>query len=315
MRITMMKRHNQIASRLHMLISMTMLLVIYSDVSAEDNYAVSVSESMDVNKIILQERLDNRSTDIAIYKRQYNLWVDFKNIGKNFVSDAGQVYSSPARINKRSALLLGGIITIGGVLYIYDKEIYDAFQRSKNSTLYKPIRKTGENFERLGYMGASNKYLFGGLALSYIVHWDKGVSICSDVLESHFIAGGIKNIANKTFGRFRPHEGRGARYFEFNGGTSFPSGHALNIVQMASIFSHHIGFLPFQIFAYTIAGTVCLERITSDGHWPSDVYFAAVYGWFVSQEILRLNNNRRVKLAPTVGIAGDGLGMVLNISF
>ncbi len=246
--------------------------------------------------------------------RPYHLVTDIRNGASHFASDAVRIYTSPARINKKSALILGGVIAVGGVLYIYDREIHEAFHRSRDATLYKPIRKLGESFERFGYMGATNKYLVGGLALGYILRWDKAVSICSDVLESHFIAGGVKNVANLTVGRYRPFEGRGARYFEFNGGTSFPSGHASNIIQSASIFSHHVDFWPFTVCAYTIAGAVALERITSDGHWSSDVYFALVYGYSVSKEILRLNDNRRLSITPITSATSGRTGMRLSLT-
>ncbi|MEZ5358929.1 MAG: phosphatase PAP2 family protein [Candidatus Zixiibacteriota bacterium] len=263
----------------------------------------------------MAEQLNDTSSTNRYAERRYNLWLDSKHAVYHFGSDAARVYTAPIRLNKKSALILGGILAVGGVIYIYDQEIHDAFQRSKDDPLYKPIRKLGENFERFGYMGDSNKFLVGGLAFSYIIRWDMGVRICSDVLESHFIAGITKNIANKTFGRYRPFEGEGPRYFKFDGGTSLPSGHALNIIQTASIFSYHIDFWPFTVGAYTIAGAMCLERITSNAHWPSDVYFAAVYGYFVSKEILRLNENRRLRVTPTASNDRQSLGLLLSLSF
>ncbi len=281
---------------------------------AKTAFSIVYRNQYQPSKKLLAEQVAGSDSD-NVSPRKYNLWNDSRNALRHFVSDAVRVYSSPARINRKSAQVVGGIVALGGVIYIYDREIYDAFQRSKNDPLYKPIRKTGENLERFGYMGASNKYLVSGLALSYIIHWDKGVRICSDVLESHFIAGGVKNIANKFVGRFRPHEGRGHRYYEFDGGTSFPSGHASNIIQMASIFSYHVDFVPFTVLAYTVAGTVSLERITSDGHWPSDVYFAVVYGYFVSQEILRLNENRRISVTPVISDVNGYSGVYLSVFF
>ena len=266
----------------------------------------------DIADRILRLPLYSQQTDTAT-KRSYNLWNDTRDMGRHFVSDATHVYSSPARLNGNTVVLVGGLVGLGAVIYVYDQEIYDAFQRSKNDRLYKPIRKLGERFERLGYMGTSNKFMAGGLLFSYLVHWDKGVSICSDVLESHFIAGGVKNFANLVAGRARPYEGFGPRHFQWNEGTSFPSGHASNIVQMASVFTHHINYLPFTVGAYTIAGAVSLERITSSGHWPSDVYFAIVYGWVVSKEILRLNEDRRIRTVPVIDSERGTVGLAISI--
>lgn len=245
--------------------------------------------------------------------RRYHLWTDMENVGRNFVSDAARVYSSPSRINGKSALILGGVLAVGGIIYIYDQEIYDAFDRSRDATLYKPIRNLGEDLERLGFMGTTNKFFVGGLAASYIVRWDKAVSLFSDILQAHWTAGGFKNIANLTAGRARPFEDKGPRSFKFDEGTSLPSGHALNIIQMATVFSHHIDFWPFSVAAYTVAGAVSLERITSGNHWPSDVYFAVVGGYFVSKEILRFNDNRRLTIQPIAGSSNNSYGLRLSL--
>ena len=69
------------------------------------------------------------------------------------------------------------------------------------------------------------------------------------------------------------------------------------------------------ITAYTIAGSVCLQRITADAHWPSDVYFAMVYGYFVSKEVLRINDNRRLRITPVTASAKGGLGLQLTMDF
>ena len=288
-------------------IGLVFVLAIASPATSQTGYGIADTSSV---------RESVKPTEIAETSspgRSYHLWTDLKTGGRQFVGDAGRVYSSPARLTGKNAVVLGGLLAVGGVIFIYDQEIHDAFMRSRDDDLYKPIRKLGENFERVGYMGATNKWFLGGLACSYIVHWSKGVSICSDILESHYIAGGVKNVANMTVGRTRPFEGFGPRHFDFNNGTSFPSGHASNIIQIASVFSHHVDFLPFTITAYTIAGAVGLERITSEGHWPSDVYFAMVYGYFVSKEVLRLNDNRRLRITPVRASANGGLGLMITL--
>ena len=58
------------------------------------------------------------------------------------------------------------------------------------------------------------------------------------------------------------------------------------------------------ILSYGIASTVLLQRITSDHHWPSDVYAGAVFGYFVAHEILELAENRRLAVAPDMERAG-----------
>ena len=217
---------------------------------------------------------------------------------KTIASDFKYIYTAPARITKRNALWISGIVTVGGLIYAYDEEIHDAFKRNEDHRYYRPIRKTGEKFEPLGLRITFEKYYFGALVLGYVTGIDKLVEISSDFLESYYIATPGKAAGNIITGRRRPREGDGSRSFKFYDGTSLPSGHSSNIVQMATVLSHHIDFLPFRAAVYGVATSVCLQRITSDSHWPSDVYFGALYGRILSKTLLKRIDSRRIKITP-----------------
>ena len=233
---------------------------------------------------------------------------------KTTASDFKYIYTSPARINSKYALWLGGIAAVGGILFAYDQEIYDAIQRNKDSNWYKPILDTGEFFEPAGYMGDSNKFIFGSLFIGYITGYEPLVKISADLLESYAVA--ISGKLVKTFsGRYGPGKKVGPRFFRFNDGASFPSGHSMNIMQMANTLSHHVDYKPFQIAVYSAASTVLLQRVTSDHHRPSDVYTGAVFGWVISHELLKLKKNRRMNITPVTFNKGDGAGMIMTYNF
>lgn len=252
---------------------------------------------------------------------------DSSNAGREVLSDLGvmlkltakdfaHIYSAPTRINKRTALWTCGLLAAGGVLYSADQEIYDALQRNIDNKYYKPINQIGEFFEPMGYMGFTNKYMFAGLVLGYIARIEPLFNVSFELLESYFITTALgKNAVNIVVGRRGPGRHLGARSFEFNDGTSFPSGHSMNVMQVANILSHHIKYRPFTIVAYGAASSVLLQRITSDHHWPSDVYFGALFGWIASEELLRLNDARNIQLTPTSVAEGQGLGFILKYDF
>ncbi len=248
--------------------------------------------------------------EISTRRNRHRIFHDIGHGVSTVVSDAGYVYSSPARINRRSALWLGGIVAVGGLIYVYDREIYDAINRNKDESILRPINDLGKTFSGAGYMGSTNKYFLGALALGYLVNCPQVVRISAEILESQFMAGAIKDAANVAAGRARPYADKGPRYFKFNEGTSFPSGHAKNVLQIANVISHRTGFLPLQIVAYTVASAVCLERVSSGSHWPSDVYAGAVYGWIISNELLK-RHDRRIDITPV----GDSEQSGLIVSF
>jgi undecaprenyl-diphosphatase len=248
-------------------------------------------------------------------EEKHRLLRDLGNMGKTYLSDSWNIYSSPARINGHNAYWLVAFTTTAGILYAYDQDIYDGLKRNEDDQLYRPFRKIGRTFEPIGMMGITNKYYFGGLAAGYIFRIRPLMEVSAQILESHFIAGGAKNVANIIVGRTRPHEGKGPRNFEFNKGTSFPSGHASSIFQVATVLSHHLRFQPATVVLYGIATSVAFQRVTSDSHWPSDVFIASVYGIAVSRAVIRLHENRKAKLTTVPLIKGEAVGLSFHLEF
>ncbi len=224
---------------------------------------------------------------------------DLKFAGQTFISDSWYLYNAPARITTRSAIWAGSLAAVGGILYACDQEIHDAFHRNRDHALYKPIRKMGENITPIGHMGNTNAWYFGLLSASYIVGYEPLTILSAEILEAHFISGLGKNLCRYLIGRHRPHEDKGPRSFKRNDGTSFPSGHSINIMELATILSRHFDYLPFQITCYSLAGTVCLERITSNQHWSSDVFAGAVLGTITARTLLDRHRHRTVPSLPT----------------
>lgn len=260
----------------------------------------------------LRQVTDSIDTDS---RRRPFLLGDLWYAGRTTIADAARIYSSPARLNTRNALFAGGVIAVGGILLTLDDEIHAAVIRSRDDQPLKAIIDVGEEIEVIGNGGKTAKYYLGALVLGYVTGYDRLTWLAADVVESYYIAGGVKNLANFVASRERPRDARDSREFSFNGdGTSFPSGHAANVIQLANIISRHANYLPVTVAAYTLAGTVSLQRISSDSHWPSDVYFALVYGWFVSDEILKLNHSRRFGVTPTADTRG-GLGLSVRFAF
>ncbi len=240
---------------------------------------------------------------------------DLGNAGKIYLSDSWHIYSSPARISRREAYWLAAFTATAGIIYVYDLDIYKGLKRNEHDKYYKPFRDIGETFEPIGMMGNTNKYYFGVLATGYIFKIKPLTEISAQLLESHFIAGGVKNIANIVVGRSRPNHDKGPRNFEFNNGTSFPSGHASSIFQVATVLSHHLNFRPATVILYGLATSVAFQRVTSNSHWPSDAFVAAVYGTAVSRAVIRLHENRKATFVTVPMIEGEAIGLSIHFEF
>jgi len=239
---------------------------------------------------------------------------DLYKSGKVILSDMWYFYSSPARMDLESALWTGGILGVGGLLYAYDQEIFDGFQRSRNHPLYVPIRHMGEFFEPLGMQAHTNKYIFGGVIVGYLIGYEPLMLISADILEAYLIAGNAKNAVVMLIGRRRPYEGFGPRQYDFLEGSSLPSGHASNVFQMATVLSHHINNKYATIALYTFATSVALQRITDTAHWPSDAYLGSVFGYVVTEKLMQMKKIRRVRVTP-VFYNNEGAGLAFNFRF
>ena len=63
-----------------------------------------------------------------------------------------------------------------------------------------------------------------------------------------------------------------------------------------------------------LAGSVCLQRVSSDGHWPSDVLVAMAVGTAIAREVIELGEGRRMTIAPAVG-PGGAPALAVSVAF
>jgi membrane-associated phospholipid phosphatase len=130
---------------------------------------------------------------------------------------------------------------------------------------------------------ASDKYL-------------RNTALCSGaaVLNSEFITQIMKGLDR----RLRPQDVMSYHHlldswFKDRGGTwysgpgSFPSGHMIAAVSIATAFAiryRHRPWVPWV--AYGAAGTVGFSRITLLSHFPSDVFAGAVFGYAICRYVV-----------------------------
>jgi membrane-associated phospholipid phosphatase len=66
--------------------------------------------------------------------------------------------------------------------------------------------------------------------------------------------------------------------------TSFPSGHAAAAFSIATVFAHRYRrhrWVPWV--AYGAAGAISFSRVTTQSHFPSDVFLGAALGFTISE--------------------------------
>lgn len=222
--------------------------------------------------------------------------------------------TAPAWMSEEAWLVTGGVVAIGGVLFLVDDDITRMALRNRNEPLLEEIGDVGTFLEPIGLMGNTNVWYATGAIASYAVGWDRPKRMFTELLYSHWIAGAIRGGVNRVVGRARPHDERGARDFRLGGGTSFPSGHASTVFQVAGVLSHHIDRVPVTVALYGLATTVAWQRILDEQHWASDVWFGAAYGLAVAHLVVRLHEEEALEAYPAA-VPGGGPGIGVRLRF
>lgn len=243
------------------------------------------------------------------------LFRDLGGAARTAGHDASRFVTSPLRIDRRGLALLGGIAAAGGLVYAYDEEVLELFERNRGESYYDFFIDTGESVEAAGHSGRTFPFYMGGLAAGYATGCEPLTVISAELLEYQLIPGMLRNLAKGMIGRPRPEEKRDPRYFKFGGGQSNPSGHAANIFAVAAVLSHRIGYMPVSVAGYFLATCVSLQRVDAEAHWPSDVFFGAVYGTASMRLLMKLHDESGCRVEPVVYPESGLVGARVRIGF
>jgi len=209
----------------------------------------------------------------------------------NFGSDVWAVVSGPFR-SPTSLMWTGAALGVASILYTNDQAILDAAVRNRNEQGMKQVVDAGQKVEPLGLMGRTNPYYMGALAAGYVLNVPPMRTVALEILESHMIAGGVRNVAKIVVGRHHPYDNQGPYAFEFGVGTSFPSGHTSVGYELATILTMNTHSVPVGVASYGLATALAVQRVESRNHWASDVFVAGVYGTLIAHTVVKQHNMR-----------------------
>ena len=234
---------------------------------------------------------------------------------RGIVVDLGYVVSSPARMHARDVFLTAAVAGATWALYTNDQAILEQFQRNHGNPIYDTVLEPGRHLEGVGLMGRTNPYYFGALVIGYAANIHPLREIPAEILESHAIAGGIRNGLKTLVGRHHPEDGQGPYAFDFAHGTSFPSGHSSVDFELATILSHHTRWVPLKVVWYGLATSAVLQRVDARAHWPSDVLPGAVIGHLVARTVCERHDLRMREGRHMLGLAPMPGGAALTFVF
>ena len=224
--------------------------------------------------------------------------------GKLAVHDAKSLVTAPRDADgeawKKAAMVTGAVIASTAL-----DSTAERFVRANDSAVLDDFT---DAVEPLGG-GHSEKVLAGFLVTGLIRSDQKMQSVAFDGFVASLIASKVITPALKSVvGRTRPNATE--ETFEFDGGSSFPSGHSTQAFAVASVIASHYEQRWIDVAAYGLASAVAYARIHHDAHYLSDTLAGAAIGTAVGRFITRTNNEQRARWTVVpVGRAGVVVAM------
>jgi membrane-associated phospholipid phosphatase len=196
----------------------------------------------------------------------------------NIVLDQKEIFTSPFHVNRHNALewLIPAAAT--GGLIAADTHIANAFENSHGQIRWGGrISNIGASYTLIPIVAGSYAY---GAWRDNAKAREIGVLGTESLLDSLIVVGILKEAARRN----RPDE-RDPGHF-WGGGTSFPSGHAIQAWSIASLLAHEYKHKKIvAVTAYSLAGIVSVSRVAAQKHFASDVFAGGSMGWFIGRYV------------------------------
>lgn len=224
---------------------------------------------------------------------------------RNFVHDEWRMWSSPFRSSSYDTKTVKKYVIpfaiISTALIAVDRKTIDVLPNTTNQTVWSGrVSQLGSAYTLAGASAAT--YLFGKATGDKHARETGWISL-EALAHTQLVVFGMKQATNRR----RPvtDEARGGFW---NGGDSFPSGHAASSFAVATVFAyeyrHHIAV---PITAYSVAALISASRVSARRHWASDIFVGGSTGFLIGRYIYKRRHDPDLPGSPTRGSLGGRL--------
>ena len=206
----------------------------------------------------------------------------------NILLDQKEIWTSPFHMNRQESWWWIGFGAGTAALIATDHNTSTALENSKGQIRW------ANNISRIGAAYTlipltAGFYGYGVLADDPKAR-EVGVLGAEAMLDGLIVVEILKPIA----GRNRPNSSKEPGAF-FDGGASFPSGHAIESWALASLVAHeyqHTIVVP--MVAYGLAGLVTAARFGARQHYASDLIAGGAMGWFIGRYVYKTHMDHAI---------------------
>ncbi len=206
----------------------------------------------------------------------------------NVLLDQKEIWTSPFHMHAKDAKWWIGFGAVTAALIATDHKTSTLFENSQGQVSW------GNNISKIGA-----SYTLASLAAGFYGYGvlrddpkarEVGVLGGEALLDSLIVVQILKPIA----GRNRPDAANEKGHF-FEGGSSFPSGHAIASWALASVISHEYGRTKIvPIVAIGLATVVSTARFAAQQHYASDIVAGGAMGWFIGSYVYKTHMDHAI---------------------
>ncbi len=206
----------------------------------------------------------------------------------NILLDQKEIWTSPFHMHGTDSLWWIGIGGATAALIATDHRTSNIFENSKGQVTW------GNNLSKIGTSYTLLPLVAGFYGFGVFENDPKarevGVLGGEALLDSLIVSSVLKPIA----GRNRPNSVHDPGNF-FDGGASFPSGHAIEVWSLASVISYEYGHTKFvPIVACSLAAVVSAARFGARQHFASDILAGGAMGWFIGRYVWKTHQDHAI---------------------
>jgi len=223
---------------------------------------------------------------------------------KNIVRDQEQIWTSPAHIRLGHA---DWLVPFGGLTAGFLVTDRDASLHLSNSPSTLKHYRDASNYGLAAMGGAVGGLYLWGHATNDPHKQETGV-LGGEAAANALL---VTEVLKFATGRERPTVDAAHGKF-WQGGDSFPSGHAAISWAAASVISHEYPGLLTKLLTYGAASAISISRVEGKRHFPADAFVGAGIGWLSGWQAYHAHHNRELgggvaeDLSDSPKIATDG---------
>ena len=210
-----------------------------------------------------------------------------KEFFKNILRDQKAIWTAPLRLDRDDTKwVVPGIVGMGALMAT-DRITGDEVAERDLTKASGIVSNAGSLYTVAGV--AASFYIVGRRDNNGRAR-ETGILMAEASIDSEIMDSALKGISQ----RGRPKSGHDRSEF-FDGGTSFPSGHAIQAWSMATVIANEYNERPVvQVAVYSIATVVSVARFTGQKHYLSDVLVGSALGYGIGKYVYTVRHRKKV---------------------